>query len=405
MRSKLTLRMVQATKVKRKPYEVRDTEIKGLLLRVQPSGVKTFYAQWGRGKRTAIGKFPVTTVDAARARAKSILAQAANGGTPASVKSRAKAPTWGVFLDTQYAPWVRAERKAGNATVGNLRAQFSGFENKPLEEITALRVEKFKADRLNAGVSPVTVNRDLDRLRAALNKAVEWGTLKANPIASVKRSRVNNEQRVRFLDEGKEKRLRAALAAREVRRRNARQSGNAHAHARRRQGLPVWSEDQFTDHLMPLVLLAMNTGLRRGELLQLTWEAVDLKAKWLRVAATTEKNANVRFMPLNSEAHAILTSLGKYAPTKSGPVFPGRKGAVMTNIARSWRRICADTGLSDFHFHDLRHHFASQLVMAGVDLYAVKELLGHSSLEMTQRYAHLSQEHQAAAVQKLVDHQ
>lgn len=402
MLAKLTLRLAQTAESKGRPYEVRDTAIKGLLLRVQPSGVKTFYAQWGRGKRTTIGTFPVITVEAARTRAKTILAEVATGGIPVSARPRVKVPTWGIFLETHYAPWVKAERKAGKATVGNLRAQFSAFANKSLEEITALRVEQFKADRLNAGISPVTVNRDLDRLRAALNKAVEWGFLKANPIASVKRSKVVHEPRIRFLDRDEQRRLLEALAARETRRRAERQRGNAHALARRRQGRPMWAKDQFTDHLTPLVLLAMNTGLRRGELLQLTWEAVDLKAKRLRVAATTAKNATVRFVPLNSEAHSVLVSLRKYATAKTGLLFSGSEGEAMTHFNRSWNRITAEANLDDFHFHDLRHHFASHLVMAGVDLYAVKQLLGHSSLDMTQRYAHLSHEHQAAAVQKLV---
>ena len=86
----------------------------------------------------------------------------------------------------------------------------------------------------------------------------------------------------------------------------------------------------------------------------------------------------------------------------SGLVFPGAGGGRMTNINKSWAGLVKDAALTDFRFHDCRHHFASRLVMAGVDLYTVKELLGHSDFAMTQRYAHLSPGHKAAAVEKLI---
>jgi integrase len=151
-----------------------------------------------------------------------------------------------------------------------------------------------------------------------------------------------------------------------------------------------------------MVLLAMNTGLRRGELLGLTWDAIDRKRKQLRVTAATAKSSKVRHIPLNSEALEVIERMHKHATTKSGVIFAGVKGAAMTHVKRSWATLMEAAELEDFHFHDLRHHFASKLVMAGVDLYAVKELLGHSDFAMTQRYAHLSAEHKAAAVEKLV---
>lgn len=390
-------------------YEVR-TDQKGLLVVVHPSGVKSYVVQWGRGKRKTLGHHPVMLPDAAHQQGLEALRDAAKHGTPAVAK--AKAATWKTFLDERYAPWVEVERKAGKATVKNLRAQFNEFDKKLLTEITAWAVEKFKAKRLKAGRSPVTVNRDLDRIRAALNKAVEWKMLDVNPIAGVKRSKIEDESRVRFLSADEEKRLRDALALRETKRREQRARGNAHAVARRRPARPKYAPDQFTDHLAPLVLLAMNTGLRRGELLGLTWEAVDRQARRIKVAAATAKSAKVRYIPLNSEAHGIIEQLHKYAAEKEGLIFGGRRkrgadaesgeGSALTHIKRSWQGLVTAAELADFHFHDLRHHFASRLVMAGVDLYAVKELLGHSDFAMTQRYAHLSQEHKAAAVERLV---
>ena len=84
----------------------------------------------------------------------------------------------------------------------------------------------------------------------------------------------------------------------------------------------------------------------------------------------------------------VIERLHKHAINKSGLVFAGAKGSAMTHVKRSWAGLVTAAKLDDFHFHDLRHHFASRLVMAGVDLYAVKELLGHTDFAMTQRYAH-----------------
>lgn len=380
-------------------YEVR-TDLKGLLLIVHPSGVKTWVVQWARGRRVTLDHFPIMTPAAAREQALEVLRQASRDGAPAAAKPRAT--TFKDFMNKHYAPWVTAERKAGAATVANIKAQFSDFDNKPLTEITAWAVERFKARRIKAGTSPVTVNRDLDRIRAALNKAVEWNLLPANPLAGVKRSKVEDEARVRYLDADEERRLREALARREEERRRRRLSGIAHAVARHREPLPAFADDEYTDHVLPLVLLAMNTGLRRGELLGLAWEAIDRKAKRIKVTAATAKSQRVRYVPLNSEAAGVVERLHKHAANKSGLVFAGSEGEAMTHVKRSWESLMTAAGVEDFHFHDLRHHFASRLVMAGVDLYAVKELLGHSDFGMTQRYAHLSAEHKAQAVEKLV---
>ncbi|HLX28951.1 MAG TPA: tyrosine-type recombinase/integrase [Casimicrobiaceae bacterium] len=402
MSTKLTNESIARLRPRASPYEVADAGQPGLLVRVQPSGIKAFIVQYGRGKRVTLKRRPPEiTIVAARSKAREILADADKHGTPEAARPKAKAATFKDFVDKHYGPWVEAERKAGKATVANIRAQFGQFNDQPLTAITAWSVEKFKAKRIKGGTSPVTVGRDLDRIRAALNKAVEWKMLDANPIAAVKRPKVEDEPRVRFLDASEEQRLRQALEDRDLQRRRRRASGNDHATARGRETRPEWADDQYTDHLAPLVLLAMNTGLRRGELLGLEWPAVDCKSKRIKVTACTAKSARVRYIPLNTEAMTVIERLRKYA-AETALVFGGGKGSAMTHIKRSWGGIVKSAELHDFHFHDLRHHFASRLVMAGVDLYAVKDLLGHSDFAMTQRYAHLSDEHKAAAVQKLV---
>jgi integrase len=403
MSVKLTNEHIAKLKPDATPYEIADAGQPGLLVRVQPSGIKSFIVQYGRGKRVTLKRRPPEmTVVAARSKAREILTDADKHGIPEAARPKAKAATFKDFIDKHYAPWVEAERKAGKATVANIRAQFAEFDDKPLTAITAWAIEKFKAKRIKAGTSPVTVGRDLDRIRAALNKAVEWKMLDANPITDVKRPKVQDESRVRFLDADEERRLRDALEGRELIRRRRRVSGNAHAIARGRETRPEWADDMYTDHVAPLVLLAMNTGLRRGELLGLEWGAVDLKSKRIKVTAATAKSARVRYIPLNTEAMTVIERLRKHAADTSGLVFTGAEGNAMTHVKRSWASLVTTAELKDFHFHDLRHHFASRLVMAGVDLYAVKELLGHSDFAMTQRYAHLSDEHKAAAVERLV---
>ncbi len=403
MRHKFSARLVESLKPKATPYEVSDADVKGLLLRVQPSGVKSCVVPRRRGRRTTLERhYPVRTIEAARTQALEILRDAKHG-TPAAARSKTKTLTFDNFLTEHYGPWVIAERKAGKATLANLRTQFGPlFNNKPLADVTAWNVEKFKVQRLKAGTKPATVNRDLDRIRAALNKAVEWGLLPSNPIAGVKRSKGGHANRVRFLDVPEEARLRKALLARETERRRQRASGNAWAQTRGRGARHVWAKDEFTDHLAPLVLLALNTGLRRGELFGLTWECVTLGRKQLTVTAGTAKSGKARHVPLNVEALNVLTRLRKQRDAKTGLVFPGVGGARLTHMNRSWAGLVKAAKLTDFRFHDCRHHFASRLVMEGVDLFTVKELLGHSDFDMTQRYAHLSPEHQASAVEKLV---
>ena len=166
----------------------------------------------------------------------------------------------------------------------------------------------------------------------------------------------------------------------------------------------MWSEHKdYTDHLTPLVLLALNTGLRRGELLQLRWQDASPSAGRLTVRGAGAKSGQTRHVPLNSEAVRILEN---WMPANAQPqsfVFAGESGAdPIKGIKKAWAGLVKKAKVRVFRFHDLRHTFASKLVMAGVDLNTVRELLGHNDISMTLRYAHLAPEHKAAAVERLV---
>ena len=157
-------------------------------------------------------------------------------------------------------------------------------------------------------------------------------------------------------------------------------------------------------HAAAHVLFArLNTGLRRGELLQLQWGDVDLHRRLLTVRGEGAKTGQTRHVPLNSEIVGVLKTWAPCSGEPSGFVLSGRDATVpLTGARKAWRGVLREARISSFRFHDLRHTFASKLAMAGVDLNTVRELLGHRKISMTLRYAHLAPEHKADAVERLV---
>lgn len=404
-RTALTERIARDYQPEAKEVRLYDAKVSALFLRVLPTGIKTWCVTWGRNRVKALGKWPGVTVDAARIQAAALLVETDTHGAPLAVIEAAKPDsekpiTLGDFIADHYAPWALAHQKAGQATVDALKACFGDLYDRELRNLSAFDVERFKAKRLKAKIKPATVNRDLDRIRSVFSRAVEWGFLTEHPLKTVKRAKGADNSRVRYLSPDEEKRLRDALAARENERRASRERHNAWHAARGSVGHPQWPEDGFTDHLMPLVLVAMNTGLRRGELFGLSWSDVSLPGKLLTVTAGNAKSRKARHVPLNDEAADVLKRW-KAQGEGAGLVFPGAGGAKLTNVNKSWDGLVTDAKLTDFRFHDLRHDFASKLVMAGVDLNTVRELLGHSDIAMTLRYSHLAPDKLADAVAKL----
>lgn len=194
-----------------------------------------------------------------------------------------------------------------------------------------------------------------------------------------------------------EERLRKALTARDLKLKRERESGNKHRDERGNPLLPNLSVRTFADYLEPLVILAMNTGMRRGELFSLRWQNVNLERDFLTIEAANAKSGKARHIPLNQKAKSALTNWRSDSKSLLW-VFEGKPEQPLKDIKKAWFTVLKEANIKDFRFHDLRHHFASRLVMAGVDLNTVRELLGHSSLEMTLRYAHLAPEHRARAV-------
>lgn len=399
----LAKKLIETLKPKSTPYEIRDTRLKGLLVRVQPSGCTSYIVEWQRGRRMTIGRTTVFSPDQARERAKKVLGQAADGVDPLRAHQLAKTSTLKNFLKTEYGPWFEANRKSGTPILKRLIHCFEGdFGSTRLHEISPLRIDKWRGKKLAAGLSKNTLNRDLSSLKAALSKAVEWGLIDSNPIAKVKLYSIDDNAAIRYLSPEEEKRLREALRGRDAHLRERRSQFNDWRRARNLKPFPEFAPDDFADHLHPIVLLALNTGMRRGEIFNLRWCSVDLDKALLEVAGPGAKSGQTRHIPLNAEAVRVVTRWQKQTGACIGLVFPGNSNGRLTNINSGWKSLIERAGLENFRFHDCRHHFASRLVMAGVALNTVRELLGHSEISMTLRYSHLAPEHKAEAVAKLV---
>lgn len=242
--------------------------------------------------------------------------------------------------------------------VGLLKGVFGG---RYLYEVTRLDVEKFKAKRATE-VSPATVNRALAVLKSMYYQAIAWGKATHNPCKGVKMFKENNE-RVRFLEKEQIERLLANCC----------------------------------EHLKPIVKVALNTGMRKGEILGLKWRDIDIEHKTIHLLNT--KIGEKRYIPMNTVVIKTIISVLKH---KDSPyIFCNQAGEPYGDIKKSWLTAVKKASIIDFHFHDLRHTFASQLVMSGVDLNTVRDLLGHKSLEMTLRYSHLSPDHRQRAVDTL----
>lgn len=235
------------------------------------------------------------------------------------------------------------------------------FGDLELADIDQRSIAKLKADKLGAGLSAKTLNNLLTVLGKSLSLAVEWGYLKVAPkvgFLRVKKPEIDFltfDEAPRLLDGADEGAWRA------------------------------------------MILTGLRAGLRQSELLELRWNDVDLVAGVLRVRRAiydgkidTPKGGRARDVPLSDELVAALRLLpSRFA---GGLVWPAKGGSNLTKGECKWPlwRACKRAGLRRIGWHVLRHTFASHLVMRGVALKAVQELLGHASIEMTMRYAHLA---------------
>lgn len=238
----------------------------------------------------------------------------------------------------------------------------------PVSKIDLVSVENYKIWRQRQGVSLVTINKELRFLSTLINKAVEFKWIQNHElyrrpilIRGVK------SERLRYLSEKEERRLLKAIKN------------------------PL---------LKDIVIFALNTGLRKSEILNLKWDEVDLRLKCIILGSEKTKSKRKHILPLNQKALKVIKRRLK-EKRKGCPYVFHRSGKEIKCFKEAFKNALKRAKIKDFHFHDLRHTFASRLVQKGVDLYVVKHLLNHADITTTQRYAHLKLDNIRKAVDML----
>ncbi|MDP2940555.1 MAG: site-specific integrase, partial [Candidatus Omnitrophota bacterium] len=260
-------------------------------------------------------------------------------------------------------------QKSNKSILKTLKSYFGGLY---LYNIGPKDIEMFKAERIKAvkksnkallkTLKPATINRNVALLKCMFNKAIEWRKVDKNPLKGMKPLKENNK-RLRFLEKNEILKL----------------------------------IDCCSPHLKPIVIVAVNSGMRTGEILNLKWNDIDFKTNLIYLMET--KNGECREVPMNETVKRTLIKVLKRP--ESPYVFCNEIGKPYESIKTSFHTAIKRAGIKDFVFHNLRHTFASHLVMMGIDLRTVQELLGHKSYAMVLRYSHLSPSHKSKAVELL----
>ncbi len=266
-------------------------------------------------------------------------------------------------LAQEYLKWTERQRvhKTKKIWVKQLVEVFGNFDVKDLNPRV---IEQWQSVRLKYN-KPSTVNRLTGCLKHMINKGVQWEMASEEALKLVRMVKPleENNRRLRFLTIEECQTL----------------------------------IDCCADHLKPIVTVALHTGMRRGEILGLKWKQVDLNHGFILLDTT--KNGERKEIPIDDTLQEMFSEMPH--SIESIHVFTDRDGNPYKSIKHSFSTALRKAGIHDFRFHDCRHTFASHLVMAGVDLVSVKDLLGHKSLTMTLRYAHLASGHKRKAVNTL----
>lgn len=402
MKATINTSLIARLKPSTKPFDVRDDKLTGFLVRVNISGKLLYMCEYARGKRVTIGRADALTPTQARDIAHTIIGDAAKGIDPKDANKKKLGLTLQEFMTDHYNPWFLEHRKSGSKTIAHINRCFvKPFGETPLIDFTPALIDQWRTQRLKNGCSTETANRDVATLKAAVSKAVLWGLIENHPLEKLKLLKSDRSGKIRFLSPDEEKRLRNAAFERDEAIKAERDRANQWRKDRGYELYQDMSQFTFADHLHPMILLSINTGLRRGEIFSLKWENVNLERALLTIEGAYAKSGKTRHIPLNSEAISVLKEWRRQTDSND-LVFHNKDGLRFDNIKNGWATILNAAKIKNFRWHDLRHHFASRLVMSDVDLNTVRELLGHSDMSMTLRYAHLAPEHKANAVEKLV---
>tara|TARA_R110002110_G_scaffold412881_1_gene639490 strand:- start:3732 stop:4886 length:1155 start_codon:yes stop_codon:yes gene_type:complete len=368
MKQKLTKTSVEKIEPGNKDKIVWDTEIKGFGIKITPRGRRSYFVRYrvgggrsGRQRKPTIGVHGVVTCDQARDIARRTLAQARDGKDPfqekmAQINAETVDDFWKVYRDRHLL--VRTKLR----TQADVTAIFERHILPTLGKLKLRAVTKADVSRLHSklNATPYQANRVLSALSSLFGRAEEWGHSEegSNPCRKVRR--YQEPSRERFLTKEERKRLAIVLTRHE----------------------------KSSAITVSFIRLAMLTGCRKNELLQLAWTEVDLANKCILLL---DSKTGKRTVFLSSDALQILQNTPR---EKDNPfVFPGAKqGAHLVNANKLWLKIRAEAGLEGVRLHDLRHTFASMAIEAGLGLPVIGKLLGHNNAATTQRYAHLAED-------------
>ncbi|HEY6332736.1 MAG TPA: site-specific integrase [Blastocatellia bacterium] len=279
------------------------------------------------------------------------------------------------YVDKVFLPWSKQNKRSWSDDVYHAETFRKFFGQKRFSDITPFLIEKFKSERrstrtkLNQPRSPASVNREVELLSRVFSLAIRDGVAASNPCSQVQKYREDN-QRTRYLGPEEEEALLAQLVGPRA-------------------------------HLRPVVILAIHTGMRRGEILSRAWAHVDFGRNVIHV--TNTKSGRNRVVPMNEVVRSELLQL-KGAGNPCGPIFVSMKtGAALVEIKKGFRAACDSALIEDMHFHDLRHTFGTRLGANGKDPFTIAELMGHADLRMTRRYTHATSRNLRDAVDSLAE--
>lgn len=370
---KLTKRVMDSLEPKAAIYIVRDAELPGFSVRVYPSGRRAFFYRYrvggGRGapiREPRIGDFGPITVDQARDIAKDWAANVRLGGDPAVTrKGEQKAPTMSILF-AKYLQEYAAKRKKQSSLANDARMIAKALD----PAFGRMRVQDVKRQhirRYHAGLAdkPYEANRRLALLSKVFSYAaddLEWIPKSDHPVKGIERYKEIGRRR--YLSNVEIERLGAALTKAEEGKLNR----------------------AVTRQAVAAIRLMLLTGARRGEILTLKWDEVNLERGCLELGDSKTGRKEV-YLP-----HAAREMLARLTRFDDNPhvIIGAKPGTHLVNVKDSWACIRKEAGLEDVRIHDLRHTFASLGVRSGMSLPMIGKLLGHTSQQTTQRYAHLS---------------
>ncbi|MDR4509576.1 MAG: site-specific integrase [Candidatus Brocadiaceae bacterium] len=270
-------------------------------------------------------------------------------------------------LVSEYIEWAKRQ-KSFNSKIYLINQLAEKFGNIPLRRFNTMLLEQYQTKRLNSGNKASTVNRLQSTIAHMFTKAVEWDMVEEDTLKRIRKVKLlpENNRRLRFLTHEECQSLIASC----------------------------------NHHLKPIVITALNTGMRKEEILSLKWDNVNLKCGFILLAQEQTKNGERKEVPINSTLRKTFQELPRRLNIPY-VFFDQATGKRFKDVKKSFHSALSKAGICDFRFHDLRHTFASHLVMAGIDITTVKELLGHKDIKMTLRYAHLAPGHKVKAVDTL----